>query len=74
MMLYCRFRKSSESSNPTRSAGQSAFVVLVTLAKLARSGGLGAVAAESLVVKQQLLIMKRAQRRAPNLTSWDRCF
>jgi hypothetical protein len=33
---------------------------------------LGAVAAESLAVKHQLLIMKRAQRRAPNLTSWDR--
>jgi putative transposase len=30
------------------------------------------VAAESLAVKHQLLIMKRAQRRAPNLTSWDR--
>jgi putative transposase len=46
--------------------------LLVTLAKLARPGGLGAVAAESLAVKQQLLIMKRAQRRAPKLTSWDR--
>jgi putative transposase len=46
--------------------------LLVTLAKLARPGGLGAVAAESLAVKQQLLIMKRARRRTPNLTSWDR--
>ena len=46
--------------------------LLVTLAKLARPGGLGAVAAKSLAVKHQLLIMKRAQRRAPNLTSWDR--
>jgi hypothetical protein len=34
--------------------------LLVTLAKLARPGGLGAVAAESLAVKHQLLIMKRA--------------
>ncbi|MGO9453875.1 MAG: hypothetical protein ACLQDV_22905 [Candidatus Binataceae bacterium] len=42
--------------------------LLVTLAKLARPGGLGAVAAESLAVKHQLLTMKRAQRRAPNLT------
>jgi hypothetical protein len=42
------------------------------LAKLARPGGLGAVAAESLAVKHQLLVMKRAQRRAPNLTPWDR--
>jgi len=46
--------------------------LLVTLAKLARPGGLGGVAAESLAVKQQLLIMSRAQRRAPKLTSWDR--
>ena len=46
--------------------------LMVTLAKLARPGGLGAVAAESLAVKHQLLIMKRAQRRAPNLTPWDR--
>lgn len=45
--------------------------LLVTVAKLARPGGLGAVAAESLAVKNQLLIMKRA-RRSPNLTSWDR--
>jgi hypothetical protein len=30
------------------------------------------VAAESLAVKQQLHIMKRTQRRAPKLTSWDR--
>jgi len=34
--------------------------LLVTLAKFARPGGLGAVAAESLSVKHQLLIMKRA--------------
>ena len=45
--------------------------LLVTFARLAKPGGLGAVAAESLLVKHQLLIMKRA-RRVPNLTSWDR--
>jgi putative transposase len=46
--------------------------LLVTLARLARPGGLGAVVAESLAAKQQLLVIKRAQRRAPKLTSWDR--
>jgi putative transposase len=46
--------------------------LLVTLARLARPGGVRAVAAESLAVKHQLLIMKRTQRRAPKLTSWDR--
>jgi putative transposase len=34
--------------------------------------GVRAVVAETLAVKHQLLIMKRSQRRAPNLTSWDR--
>ena len=46
--------------------------LLVTLAKLARPGSLRAVAAESLAVKHQVLIMKRSRQRAPNLTSWDR--
>ncbi len=46
--------------------------LLVTLARLAKPGGLGAVAAESLAVKHQLLILRRARRRAPYLTSWDR--
>lgn len=46
--------------------------LLVTLARLASPGGLRSVVAESLAVKHQLLIMKRSQRRAPNLTSWDR--
>ena len=46
--------------------------LLVTLARLARPGGFRAVAAESLAIKHQLLIMKRARRRSPNLTAWDR--
>ena len=46
--------------------------LLVTLARLAGPGGVRAVVAESLSVKRQLPIMKRSQRRAPNLTSWDR--
>jgi transposase InsO family protein len=46
--------------------------LLVTLARLAGPGGVRAVAAESLAVKHQLLIMKRTQRRSPRLTSWDR--
>jgi len=43
--------------------------LLVTLARLARPGVVRAVAAESLAVKHQLLIMKRARRRSPNLTA-----
>jgi len=46
--------------------------LLVTLAKLLRPGGVRAVAAESLLLKHQLLISNRSRRRAPNLTSADR--
>jgi putative transposase len=46
--------------------------LLVTLARLTRPGGVRAVAAESLAVKHQLLIMKRSRPRSPNLTAWDR--
>ncbi len=46
--------------------------LLVTLAKLLRPGGIRAVAAESLLLKDQILIGNRARRRAPNLTTVDR--
>ena len=46
--------------------------VLVTLAKLLRPGGVRAVAAESLLLKHQLVISNRFRQRAPNLTSIDR--
>src|SRR5215471_12043578 len=46
--------------------------LLATIAKLMRPGGVRAVVAESLLLKQQLLISDRARRRAPNLNSFDR--
>lgn len=46
--------------------------LLVTLAKLLRPGGVRAVAAESLLLKHQILISHRSRQRAPNLTSLDR--
>jgi hypothetical protein len=46
--------------------------LLVTIAKLVRPGGVRAVVAESLLLKQQLLISSRARRRAPNLKLFDR--
>jgi nucleotide-binding universal stress UspA family protein len=45
--------------------------LLATLVRLARPRGLGAVAAESLAVKHELLIMKRAQRLKP-FPVWER--
>jgi putative transposase len=47
--------------------------LLVTLVKLVRPGGLRAVVAESLLLKHQILISNRSRRRAPNLTTLDRC-
>ena len=46
--------------------------LLVTFAKLLRPGGVRAVAAESLLLKHQLLISNRSRHRAPNLTTLDR--
>jgi hypothetical protein len=46
--------------------------LLATLATLLRPGGVRAVAAQSLLLKHQLLIANRSRRRAPNLTTLDR--
>ncbi len=46
--------------------------LFVTVAKFLRPGGARAVAAESLLLKQQLLITNRSRQRAPNLTTLDR--
>src|SRR5207253_3402922 len=46
--------------------------LLVTFLKLLRPDGLRAVAAESLLLKHQLLISSRSRQRAPNLTTLDR--
>jgi transposase InsO family protein len=46
--------------------------LVVTIAKLLRPGGVRAVAAESLLLKQQLIVSNRSRQRAPNLTSVDR--
>jgi putative transposase len=46
--------------------------LLATVARLMRPGGVRAVAAESLLLKHQLLILNRSRNRAPHLTPWDR--
>src|SRR5271155_5237562 len=46
--------------------------LIVTLAKLARPGGVRSVIAESLLLKHQLIISGRTRRRAPPLTVMDR--
>ena len=46
--------------------------LLTTLAKLLEPGGAKAIVADSLLMKQQLLIVNRSRQRAPNLTATDR--
>ena len=41
--------------------------LIATLARLMGPGGLRSVVAESVLVKQQLLILNRSRHRAPNL-------
>ena len=44
----------------------------VTTAKLCGPGGVRAVIAENLLLKQQLIVLRRARQRAPNLMLSDR--
>ena len=46
--------------------------LLTTVAKLLGAGGAKAIVADSLLMKQQLLIVNRSRQRAPNLTTTDR--
>jgi len=46
--------------------------LLVTVARLAGPGGARSVVAESVLVKQQLLILNRSRKRSPNLRVADR--
>jgi putative transposase len=44
----------------------------VTIAKPCGSGGVRAVIAENLVLKQQLIVLRRGRRRSPSLLRFDR--
>ena len=46
--------------------------LLTTVAKLLGPGGARVIVADSLLMKQQLLIIHRSRRRAPNLSVLDR--
>ena len=46
--------------------------LLTTIAKLLRPGGARAIVADSLLMKQQLIVINRSRRRAPNLSIFDR--
>ena len=46
--------------------------LLTTVAKLLGPGGAKIIVADSLLMKQQLLVLNRSRRRAPNLSALDR--
>src|SRR5215467_7015845 len=46
--------------------------LIVTLARLAKPGGLRSVVAESVLVRDQLLVLNRGRKRAPSLRTGDR--
>lgn len=46
--------------------------LVTTLAKLLGPGGAQAIVADNLLMKQQLLVIKRSRQRAPNLSVLDR--
>lgn len=46
--------------------------LLSTIAKLLGPSGAKTMVAESLIMKQQLLVVNRSRRRAPNLSSLER--
>ena len=72
--LSCSLVKIGEGDNvaPMRDLLILTIHLLVTCTKLLRPGGVRAVAAESLILKHQILISNRSRRRAPNLTTLDR--
>src|ERR1700731_1193936 len=45
---------------------------IATLARLLGPGGIRSVVAESVLIKQQLLILNRSRQRSPNLRTSDR--
>lgn len=46
--------------------------ILVVLAKMLRTGSIKAIIAENLLLKQQLILLGRSRRKAPNLRTSDR--
>src|SRR5262245_63485006 len=46
--------------------------VIATLVRLLGPGGIRSVVAETVLIKQQLLILNRSRQRSPNLRSSDR--
>ncbi len=48
--------------------------LIVSMVKLVGPGGTRGLLAEMMLLKHQLIVLNRPRRRAPNLTTLDRCF
>ena len=48
------------------------FTLLYTLIKICRPGGVKSLVSENLCLRQQLIVLTKDKRRAPNLSNWDR--
>ena len=80
----CQFSANSQRSNVARHAASgyadsrmkdlllTLLHLAVMTAKLCGPGGVRAVIAENLLLKQQLIVLRRGRRRAPSLTLSDR--
>ena len=77
-MANCQiWQKCGGSGGAGNIAGMRDFLILfvhliVTVARLARPGGLRSVVAESVLVRHQLLVLNRGRKRAPKLRTADR--
>ena len=59
-------------SDPMRDLAILFLHLITTVTRLLGPGGARSIVAESLLVKQQLLIINRSRERAPNLRTSDR--
>ena len=59
-------------NNPMREYHRLLIHLLVTLAKLCKPGGVKAVMAKTMAMKQQLIVLNRGRARAPKLATSER--
>ena len=71
-LTCCERRTTSLGWFPMNAALLTLLHLAVAAAKRCRPGGVRAVIAENLQLKQQLIVLRRPRQRAPNLTGGDR--
>src|SRR5258707_576716 len=69
LTMSCCLSNNDSATTARTPPGRRSFA---TVTKLLRPGGVRAVVAESLLLKQQLIVSNRSRQRAPNLSTLDR--